>query len=282
MGDLKLHGLVLSVAGIAVIVLLILLRLAQPLLWKGSSKQPNAARRLVQAGETLGMFLIAGSAAGGCVKGEHLGAEIACASGYALCGALLLLATGRIGISLLIGRKLGAEIDRGNHAAAIAAGAHFVATALIISRSVYGDTLSTLGVSLVFFFIGQLTLHLFVILFRALTSYDDSEEIRGENVAAGLSYAGATIALSVIIGHAADGTFTGWGPSLKAYGVALLSSVLLWPIRQLVVQTIVVGGSITLWKGRLDEGIGRDRNVGLAAIEAITYLATALVATSLT
>ena len=101
-------------------------------------------------------------------------------------------------------------------------------------------------------------------------------------MAAGMSYAGATIALAIIIGHAADGTFLGWGASLKAYGIALLLSVLLWPVRQLIVQTIVVGGRITLWKGRLDEGIGRERNIGLAAIEAVTYLAIALVSTLLT
>ncbi len=276
------HGLVLAVAGVTVIAFLIVLRLAEPWLWKGASKTPNAARRLVQAGETLGLFLIAGSAAGGCVKGERIGAEIACAAGYACCGVVLLLVTGRLGVRLLLGSKLGSEIERGNHAAALAAGAHFVATAIIISRSVYGDTLATLGVSIAFFFIGQITLHAFVLLFRALTSYDDAAEIRGENVAAGLSYAGAMIALAVIIGHAADGTFTGWGSSLKSYALALLVSVALWPVRQLIVQTILCGGRVSLWKGRLDEGIGRERNVGLGAIEAVTYLATAMVATWLT
>ena len=53
------HGLVLAVAGVTVIAFLIVLRLAEPWLWKGASKTPNAARRLVQAGETLGLFLIA-------------------------------------------------------------------------------------------------------------------------------------------------------------------------------------------------------------------------------
>ena len=71
--------------------------------------------------------------------------------------------------------------------------------------------------TIVFFLIAQVTLHLLVILFRTLTLYAEDEEIMGENVAAALSYAGAMLAVAIIVGHAAEGTFEGWGASLRAY-----------------------------------------------------------------
>jgi uncharacterized membrane protein YjfL (UPF0719 family) len=276
---LGLDGLILVVAGCLVVVLLILTRLASLLLWREAVAQPNGASRMVQAGETLGCFLVAGSAAHGCVHGERIGAEIFWAAVFGVSGAVLLIVTGRLGTGMLLGKSLRQEVRQGNQAAAVACAGHYIATAIILARCLYGNDLATLGVSLAFFAIGQITLHGCVFLFRALTSYDDAEEIKGENVAAALSYAGATVALAMIIGHAAEGNFTGWTPSLKAYGAALLLSLALWPVRQLVVQTIVLGSRPTLWKGKLDEGIAQERNVGLGALEASSYLATALVIT---
>ncbi|MBI5534854.1 MAG: DUF350 domain-containing protein [Deltaproteobacteria bacterium] len=273
------EGLILVVAGCLAVALLVVTRLASLLLWREAVDKPNAATRLVQAGETLGVFLVAGSAAHGCVHGDQLRSEIFWAGVFGFFGAILLIATGRLGTGLLLGKSLREEVRSGNQAAAIACAGHYIATAIIIARCLYGNDLATLGVSLAFFAIGQITLHGCVLLFRALTSYDDAEEIKGENVAAGLSYAGATVALAMIIGHAAEGTFTGWSSSLKAYGAALLFSLALWPVRQLLVQTIVVGGRPTLWKGKLDEGIARERNAGLGALEAVSYLATALIVT---
>jgi uncharacterized membrane protein YjfL (UPF0719 family) len=133
-----------------------------------------------------------------------------------------------------------------------------------------------MGVSLVFFVVAQLTLHVFVIAFRALTAYDDAEEIMAENVAAAVSYAGVTIALGLIIAHAADGTFAGWLPMFRGFGTALLYCLSLYVVRQLVVQTLVLGGPLRLWRGALDVAIGARRDVSIGALEAAAYLGTAL------
>ena len=273
------EGLVLVVAGCLIVVLLAIYRVAMQLIWREAAAPPNAATRLVQAGETLGLFLVAASSAHGCIHGEEIRTELLWACAFGVFGAVLLAVTGRFGAGMLLGKALHAEVRRGNEAAAIATAGHSVGTAIILARCLYGNDVATLGVSLAFFVIGQITLHGFVLLFRALTSYDDAEEIKGENVAAAMSYAGATVALAMIIGHAAEGNFTGWTASLKAYGAALLLSLALWPVRQLLVQTIVMGGRPTLWKGKLDEGIARERNAGLGALEAVAYLATALIVT---
>jgi uncharacterized membrane protein YjfL (UPF0719 family) len=139
-----------------------------------------------------------------------------------------------------------------------------------------GHDMESLGLSLVFFVIGQLTLHVFVSLFRALTTYDDGEQIAGENLAAALSYAGIAIAVSIIIARATEGEFTGWESSLKGYGGVVAAALALYPVRQLFVQMLLLRAPFALRGGPLDEGIDVQRSEGIGALEAATYVATAL------
>ena len=52
--------------------------------------------------------------------------------------------------------------------------------------------------------------------------------------------------------------------------------IALYPVRQILVQSLILGAAPTLRGGKLDAAIAQDRNLGLAALEAATYLATAL------
>lgn len=236
----------------------------------------NVARSLLQVGQVLGVVLVAGSVVAGVVRGENLRDDVLWAAVFGLSGLGLLALTGRVGVRLLLRSRLPEEIERGNAAAGVAAAGHYVATALVIAHSFSGNDLGELGLSLFFFAVAQLTLHLFVVLFRALTTYDDAEEVLQENLAAALSYAGATVAVALLVGRAAEGDFTGWGPSLRSYAATLAASLALYPVRQLVVQGLLLGARPTLRGGRLDEGIARERNVGMGALEGVSYLAAAL------
>jgi hypothetical protein len=100
--------------------------------------------------------------------------------------------------------------------------------------------------------------------------------VRGENCAVGLSNGGLSVALGIIVGHAAEGTFAGWGASLRAYGLALLLALALYPVRQLFVQRLILGGERTL-----DRAIAQERDLSLGAVEGLAYLATALLVTGL-
>src|SRR5262249_38759946 len=150
----------------------------------------------------------------------------------------------RVGTDLILGARLGPEIARGNAAAGMAAASHQLARGILIASCLYGRDLAGFGVSLSFFALAQITLYLFVIAFRALTVYGDREEILAENLAAALSYAGVTVALALIIGHAADGTFVGLAASLRAYAASLAGSLALYPVRQIVVGALLVGGGL--------------------------------------
>jgi uncharacterized membrane protein YjfL (UPF0719 family) len=230
---------------------------------------------MLQVGQVLGVFLVASSAVKGSV--QHAGIatdaiQVAIHAGVAL---VLMMVTGHLGIRALLQSRLPSELDRGNVAAGVAAGAHYVAVAVITSRAVSGGSLRDLGLSLAFFVIGQVTLIVFITLFRALTVYDDAEQIHGENLAAALSYAGVSIAIGIIVARALEGEFVSWSESLKGYGGVLLFIGALYPVRQILVQVVLLGAPFTFRGGRLDTGVAAERNEGMGALEAVTYLATA-------
>ena len=54
-------------------------------------------------------------------------------------------------------------------------------------------------------------------------------------------------------------------------------ALVLYPVRQLLVQGLLLGAAPTLAKGRLDVLVGRERNAGVALLEALAYVVTALV-----
>ena len=92
---------------------------------------------------------------------------------------------------------------------------------------------------------------------------------------------GVTVALSLIIGHAVEGTFVDWATSLRGYALALLFALALYPVRQLFVQTLLLGARFSFRGGRLDQGIAAERNLGMGVLEAISYLAAAFLVTRL-
>lgn len=267
-------------------LLLLLLRASQRVLTpthtvRSDLEGGDLAHALLQVGQVLGVFLISGSVVAGSAQGESVAWDALWVAAHGIAALVLLVLFGSLGVRVLLRARLQAEVARGNTAAGLAAGAHYLATGILVSRAVVGSDLASLGVSLVFFVLAQLTLHLFVMLFRTLTVYDDAEEILGENLAAALSYAGATVALSLIIGHAVEGTFIGWGASLRGYALALAFALALYPVRQFFVQTLLLGARFTLRGGRLDQGIAAERNLGMGMLEAVSYLAAAFLVTRL-
>lgn len=204
-----------------------------------------------------------------------------CAAVYASVGlAALLLATFVWDQALLRGR-LAAQVKEGNLAAGIAGAAHVLGTGVVAAHCLVGEGLAALPIGMVFFVIAQLALVALVLLLRCLTYYADDQEIAGENLAAAISYGGAVVALSIIVGHAADGTFLGWGQALRAFGLSLLLCLALYPVRQIVVARVFLGFPLVWRGGALDRAIAQDRDVVVSIIEALGALAAAWVATGL-
>ncbi len=136
-------------------------------------REGNPAERLLRVGQVLAVFLVAAAAVHSSAEGETWTRDVPWVAGFGLLGLALVLLTGRLGVRLLLDKRLPAEIARGNVASGVAGGAHFVATGVVTSRALGGNDLRGLLLSLAFFGIAQVTLIVFVSLFRALTTYDD-------------------------------------------------------------------------------------------------------------
>jgi uncharacterized membrane protein YjfL (UPF0719 family) len=218
---------------------------------------------------------------GGVHEGGDWRGGIKWAALFGVVGILLLLLTGGLANVVFLGGKLRAEVARGNLAAGLVAGGHFVAVGLILDGCFYGRDLQTLAVSAAFFLIGVATLLLMQRLYQMLTHYADDQETLGENTAAALGFVGVTLAFAIIVSHAAEGTFLGWVVSLRAYGKALLLGLALYPVRQLVVGPLLLGLPARMRGGALDRLVAQERNQVVGAIEAAAYVAMAMLATGL-
>jgi uncharacterized membrane protein YjfL (UPF0719 family) len=239
-------------------------------------KDGNTARHLLDVGQVLSVFMIAAATVKNTVQGEDVMTDVVWSATFGMLGLALVALMGRVSTNLLLKSSLPAEIARGNTAAGVAAGSQYVAVGIVAAHAIAGSKLRDIGLSMLFFFIAIVVLFIFILLFRALTTYDDAEQIQGENLAASLSYAGLSIAVAIIVGCALDGDFVNWTVSLKGFGAVLAFALALYPVRQLFVQTLLLGAPLALRGGRLDTGIGTDRNAGMGALEAVTYVATAL------
>jgi uncharacterized membrane protein YjfL (UPF0719 family) len=280
----------LYAAGFAVgttLFLLALLRVGQRVLSPASAVDKdladhNTGRQLFHVGQVAGVFLVAAASVKNCVQGKSWQHDVLWAAAFGAMGLALVVVMGRVGTQLLLRSRTAAEVERGNVAVGLAAGAHYLSAGIIASYAIAGTKLHELGLSLLFFAIAMLTQFIFVTLFRALTTYDDADQIQGENLAAALSYAGLSIGISIIVGTALDGDFTGWASSMRGYAEILVLGLALYPVRQFFVQSLLLGAPLALRGGKLDVAIGAERHEGMGALEGITYVAAALVIARLT
>ena len=234
----------------------------------GPAKQ-NGAYALLEAGRVVGIFSMSASVVTDCVHGENLKSDVMWVAIFGLSSVVLLEATAKLGVYFLMRGHLPKQIAEGNIAAGLAGGAQYAATGIIMAQCMTGDSLSAFGISFAFFVIAKVTLHLFLAAFRFVTRYDDGEEVIGENVAAAVSYAGATIALALIIGHAVAGEFQGWPTSLRGYGISIVFALGLLPVRKVIVDGLFMG------RAGLDAEVAQERNAGIAGLEAAAYVGTA-------
>ncbi len=241
----------------------------------------SPARAISRAGALMGGFFVAGSALGGSGAGDGLGRDLPWMLLFAAVGLVGAGGAAAVIDRVLLRTGLRLELARGNLAAGITSAGHRIAAGIVAGSCLYGADLGNLAVGIVFLVIGVATLVGFQVLHRRLTRYDDDEEIRGDNAAAALGNAGLGIALAIIVGHAAEGSFEGWARSLVGYALALLLAVALYPVRQLLVATLILRLPLSLRSHALDREIAEKRNAAVGAVEGLAYVATALLVTGL-
>ncbi len=270
--------------GGATVILLIAARFINQLVMNVSLTESlvhkdNPAMGVQIAGYVLGMMLIVASVLAGEGSGTLL-TDARDVAIYGITGIILLALSSSLLLRVFVSKEVYESVRQGNVAAGITAAGSYVATASVIAACVSGDARGGNYVTaMVFMLAGFVALLVITFIFRRLTAYDDIQEILNGNIPAAMSYAGLMVAIGIIVGHAAKGDFVDYMTSFTGFGKTLLAVIALYPIRQFLVQGLLLGSGFSLYGGGLDTEISRDRNINAGIIEAVSYLGAALLIT---
>ncbi len=268
---------------VVVVVFTVLLRAAQQL-WHQGRASPAAddeaagsARRLYFAGQLVGLVWLTTSIVHGIISDEETwGHDILWSFAFSAVGFALYVLAGQLGVRVLLGRHLADEIDSGNTAAALAGAAHHVAVGILAGAACTGTDLFGLSLSSFFFVVAVLLQQCVAALFRALTTYDDAEQIAGENMAAALSWGGTSIAAAIVMARAVEGEAETLQEAALGFGQVAVLALLLLPVRQILVGGLLFG-RWPVWRGgALDEAVGLKHDTATAALDAAVAIGTAL------
>ncbi len=150
--------------------------------------------------------------------------------------------------------------------------ANAIASGLIILGALTGES-HNLGFGVltasVFWLVGQILLFFTVKIYNIITPYDIHQHIEKDNVAVGVGFAGALIAMGNLIRFAITDEFVSWGESLGYVAIiAVIGFVLLPIVRFLTDKILLPGQNLT------DEIVNQEKpNVGAALVEAFAYIA---------
>lgn len=231
----------------------------------------NPAAALTVAGYFMGIFIALAGVMASPAKGFT--ADVLSFGGFGLAGVAVLFAS-LFAAPLVGGIKLQRDIiENHNVGAGLVLFATFVATGLIFNGAVRGEGSGweSWVLLLVYQLLAQIVLAVMAHIFEYITPFDLHKEIvEGQNLAAAAGYAGALAAMGLMLHNAVHGDVTHWVTDLQSFGLWCLPLLLLWPVRALVVNGVMLGFK------DLNHEIANDRNVGAGVIEATTYIGFAL------
>jgi uncharacterized membrane protein YjfL (UPF0719 family) len=174
---------------------------------------------------------------------------------------------------ILIHFRLADELIRDQNvgSGAVSAGVS-LGSGFILYGSIQGEGGGVLT-ALVFWALGQVLLVAAGHVYEWITPYNVRGEIEKDNVAAGVSYGGALLAMGVVVGLAAQNDFVSWRESLVDYLVFSVLGLALLPLVRYLTDLVLVP-SVKLE----DEIAGQEEpNLGAAFIEAFAYISAAFI-----
>jgi len=235
-------------------------------------EKDNAALALAVVGYYFGLVL----AIGGTIAGPSVGLveDLYDLVIYGILSIILLNISWFLCDKLILYKfRVSEELIRDhNQGTGVVSAGISVASGFIIYGAVSGEG-GSIWTVLVFWALGQVLLILAGLVYELITPYNIHEEIEKDNVAAGVSFAGALVSIGVIIGLAGEGDFTAWSIDLPVYiGFAVLGLILLPIIRLFADKVLLPTVKLS------DEISAQEKpNVGAAYIEAFSYIAAAFI-----
>ncbi|WP_304131899.1 DUF350 domain-containing protein [Mesonia mobilis] len=238
----------------------------------------NLAFTLSHLGYLSGLLIIIGGSIIG--PSEGLVNDIIDILSYGLLGIILL------NLSIIISDKIILRhfsikkevIEDKNVGVGVIEGAISIGSGLIIFGAISGEGYSLLhGIisTLIFWAIGQVVLIITTRVYNMITSYNIHKHLEEDNFAVGIGYAGALIAISIIIKFGISGVFDDWTDVVFEAGVEILIGLLLLPLmRYLTDKILLPGANLT------EEIINQEKpNIGASLIEGFAYIGGAILLT---
>ncbi len=231
----------------------------------------NFAFATAYVGYFIGLLLAIGSA----VMGDTYGLWIDLMD-IGIYGALAILL---LNLSIIINDKVilrhfkvKEEIfDQKNVGTGIVEGAIGVATGLIILGAIHGEGYGDGGpiiTALLYWILGMFLMFITSLVYNAITPYDIHEHIEKDNVAVGIGFAGAMIAIANLIRFALMHDFESWIITLEDVGIDVGIGLVLLPVVRFLTDKILLPG-----QNLTDEIVNQEEpNVGAALIEAFAYI----------
>ncbi|WP_239770943.1 DUF350 domain-containing protein [Tenacibaculum finnmarkense] len=219
---------------------------------------------------------------GGAIIGETAGfiTDILQIFSYGIIAILLLLLSAWISNKVILNKfDLKKEIitDQ-NEGAGVIEAAIYIANGLVLYGALIGESETLIaGIStfIIYWILGNIVLILASKVFIAWMGYDIHNEVEKDNVAAGVSFSGAILAIGIITMNAILDPFLDWTTTLIDISLQTLLGCLLLPIMRIFADKILLTG-----RKLTDEIINQEKpNIGAGLMEAFAYIAAAILIT---
>jgi len=231
----------------------------------------NLAYAFLYVGYFAGLLLAVGSAIVGPSQG--LWADLQALGLYSTLAIVLLNISRKVTDRILLRHfSLRKEVlDDRNTGVGIVEGANYFSAGLILFGAVSGESGSLaqgLLTAVAYWLLGQVLLLITGMLYQRSLSYDVHEELEKDNVAVGIGFAGALIAIANLIRHGLMGDFDTWSDTLIEVGFEAGIGLISIPLVRLATDRILLPGHKLT-----EEIVGQEKpNIGAALVEATAYI----------
>ncbi len=233
----------------------------------------NLAVGLRRAGLYLGIAIALSSTIGGVSKGFFFDLLTLCFDGAVILAALFFCRY--INDIIMLGHiDNDKECMNGNAAVGIVEACMYIATGFILNGSLNGlsnSFMESILSTLVFFILGQFALLLFGYLYEVITPFDVRNEIKNNNLAAGLGLGGILIALGIILKGSIEGPFTTWSNDIISFGMYAIYGIIMLLIFRIIIDKILLPTT------KLAVEITEDKNVAALLVAESAIIVVAII-----
>ncbi len=234
-------------------------------------EKDNFAFAIAHTGYFIGILLAIGSAIIGPSHGLYN--DLFDITTYGLLAIILLnistIITDKILLSKFSVRK--EIIEDKNEGTGAIEGANAIASGLVLMGAVTGENETGMNgyvSALLFWAIGQVAVILIAWMYNLITKYNVHEEIEKDNVAVGIGFSGAILAIANLVRYALAGDFESWTVTFTDVGFEIGLGLILLPVVRFLTDKILLPG-----QKLTDEVVNQEKpNIGAGLIEAFAYV----------